>query len=97
MNRKLTKLDLKELTTLAAAGESNVQIGRRLGVSTYCIRKNRKDLGIPSSKNIGGRPKILTQREERRLIREFEAERIETSTQGAIFVKSRFEKKISTH
>ncbi len=95
MAKKLNQKEIYSVTELIKDGLNNVNIAKKLNCNEKTIRNIRKNQGLSASKNVGGRPRILTQKEENRLNREYEQGKLENSTHGVNFVKELFEKKIS--
>lgn len=84
-----------EVKRLALQNISNVQIGRALNISEGSVRNILKEQGVKKSGDRGGRPEVLSDKEKRLVLREFENARCTTAQNGVVFVKNQFDKTLS--
>ncbi len=91
VNQKIN-IDESKIKEMMDKGLSNREIARYFKCNEITIRRHRQKNNIESSKNLRGRPEILTKREENFMIRKFYNREIQNTTHGKILVKDFFQK-----
>ncbi len=96
VNKKLSKTDEDSIERMKNENLSNRQVAYKIGVSETTVRNYLKKINWQQEKLTGGRPVILSKREERKVCNKFITADLQNTTNGVKFVKEEFQKKFQT-
>ncbi len=95
MSKRISKQSKNEVMNFKHLGFSNTRIASKLDISEGSVRNILKEKNYNGKVSLPGRKKILSQKEERMIIRKYDSGKLENTTNGVSMVKEIFSKDIS--
>lgn len=87
-NKPINEENLQKIKNFLRNGLSHRRIASLVGVSMGLVSKIRRKLDNPPTKNRGGRPKILSEADERKILRDLRSQKFNNAVELKRFINS---------